>query len=253
MAFTKMKRCVLSLPEPETYTVDRSSDNVIPNQTPALFEISIRGHPWPSNDFGPHGTWSRHTNGCEFKGQVATVESALHSVFDKSPARTSIQGKLPDEFYDFQVRAPLRHAKELQHQFSAALRTVFGLDVKQTTKTVDAYLMTQINTNASGLRRVEESGGGGQMRGGFKSAGADMKGIAESLEWALKKPVFDETGLRGFFYVNMKWKLSEAEKRGDYEPDADAVIAAASERLGLKLTPVQRPVEVLEVSKASEQ
>ena len=36
-----------------------------------------------------------------------------------------------------------------------------------------------------------------------------------------------------------------------FRPDPDAVIEAARERLGLKLTLVQRPVEVLEVSEVS--
>jgi uncharacterized protein (TIGR03435 family) len=128
-----------------------------------------------------------------------------------------------------------------------------------------------------------------------------VKVIVYALEAALRKPVFDETGLNGLFYVDMKWKLSEAEQleattdrrvwkvieanpNGDwisalpaelregqslendkrlkielakldseqFRPDPDAVIAAARERLGLQLTLVQRPVEILEVSKASQ-
>jgi len=50
----------------------------------------------------------------------------------------------------------------------------------------------------------------------------------------------------------MKWKLSAAEKRNEFKPDPDAVIIAARDRLGLQLTLVQRPVEILEVSKASQ-
>jgi hypothetical protein len=37
-----------------------------------------------------------------------------------------------------------------------------------------------------------------------------------------------------------------------FRPDLDAVIDAARERLGLQLTLVQRPVEILEVSAASQ-
>jgi hypothetical protein len=107
--------------------------------------------------------------------------------------------------------------------------------------------------------------------------------------------------LKGVFDVDMKWKLSEAERleattesrvwraingnrNGDwisslpeelrtgkalendkrlkmelakpdleqFRPDPDAVITAARERLGLQLTLVQRPVEILEVSEASQ-
>jgi uncharacterized protein (TIGR03435 family) len=121
------------------------------------------------------------------------------------------------------------------------------------------------------------------------------------LEAALRKPVLDETGLKGIYYVDMKWKLSETEQletgtdkrvwqaikanpNGDWtsalpaelrqeqalkkaqrlklelaKPDAEQflpdpgnIIEAARERLRLQLTLVQRPVEILEVSKASQ-
>ncbi|MGA2248410.1 MAG: DUF3738 domain-containing protein [Verrucomicrobiota bacterium] len=126
-------------------------------------------------------------------------------------------------------------------------------------------------------------------------------GIAWYLEAALRKPVLDETGLKGIYYVDMKWKLSETEQletgtdkrvwqaikanpNGDWtsalpaelrqeqalkkaqrlklelaKPDAEQflpdpgnIIEAARERLRLQLTLVQRPVEILEVSKASQ-
>ena len=138
------------------------------------------------------------------------------------------------------------------------------------------------------------------MRGGFRSTGTETRGVANDLEAVLGKPVFDETGLSGFYAVDMKWKLSEGEQleiatdqkvwkaieadpNGDwistlpkelregkalendqrlktelakpegqrFQPDPDAVIAAARERLGLKLALVQRPVQILEISEAA--
>ncbi len=290
-----------SLPAPAVYTIDRFSDEVVSNQAPPLFEISIREHKMPPRIQGPICMWSSDTNGCGFDGKIATVESALNFVFDKTSSRTFIKCKLPDGFYDFELRAPLGHSNELQNEFIAALRTTFGLEVKQTPKMVGVYVMTQINTNAPGLRQVEESGGGSPFRGGFRLNGYTMKWIVFYLEAALGKPVFDETGLKGLFAADMKWKLSEAEQleagtdrrvwnaieanpNGDwistlpaelregtalendkrlkvelakpdsqqFRPEPDAVIAAASTRLGLQLTLTRRPVEVLEVSRASQ-
>ncbi len=292
------KKC--SLPEPEVYTVDKYSDKVVPNQAPALFEISIREHKMPQSIRGPICMWSADTNGCGFDGKIATVESALNCVFDKTSSRTFIKCKLPEGYYDFALRAPSDRSNELQNEFIAALRTTFGLEVKQFTKPMDVYVLTQIDTNPPGLHQVEKSGGGGQTRGGFRFNGSPVKVIVYDLEAALRKPVFDETGLNGLFYVDMKWKLSEAEQleattdrrvwkaieanpNGDwisalpaelregkalendkrlqkelakpdseqFQPDPSAVIAAARERLGLQLILVRRPVEILEVSKAS--
>jgi uncharacterized protein (TIGR03435 family) len=288
-----------SLPPPTIYTVDRFSNEVVSNQAPPLFEISICEHKMPQNIMGPICSWSPFPNGCGFEGRIATVESALDFVFDKNSSRTFINCKLPAGYYDFELRAPSGHTNELQNQFIAALRTTFDLDVKQTTKVMNAYVLTQINTNAPGFYKIKKSGGGGQTRGGFRLDGSNMKGVTEFLEMALGKPVFDETHLRGFYYVDMKWKLSEAEQleastdkrvwqainanpNGDwisslpeelrtgkalendkrlqaelakpesqqFRPDPNDVIAAARERLGLQLTPVQRPVEILEVGEA---
>jgi uncharacterized protein (TIGR03435 family) len=289
------KKC--SLPPPEIYTIDRTEDNVVTNQAPPLFEISIREHKMPPNIRGPVCTWSADTNTCKFNGKIATVESAFGAVFGKSSSRTFISGKLPEGYYDFKLRAPAGRCSDLRDQFIAALRTTFGIEVKCVTRKMDVYLLTQISTNASGFYPVAEPGGGGQTSGGFRLSGCKMDGIVNYLELALGKPVFDETGLQGLFHVDMKWKLSESEQllaatdkrvwraidanpQGDwigslpeelrtgeslgkarrlqtelakpeseqFRPDPDAVIAAARERLEWQLTPVQRSVEVLEIS-----
>jgi uncharacterized protein (TIGR03435 family) len=293
------KKC--SLPEPAVYTVDKFSDEVVPNQAPALFEISIREHKMPPKIQGPICMWSAGSNRCDINGKIATVESAINCVFDKSSSRTFIKCKLPEGYYDFALRAPSGHSNELQNEFIAALRTTFGIEVKQLTKELDVYVLTQINTNAPGLRPAEKAGGGGQMPGGFRLKGSEIKGVVHYLEAALRKPVFDETALKGLFDVDMKWKLSKAEQlaagtdkrvwqaieanpNGDwisalppelrqgqalenakrlkielakpdseqFLPDPAAIIAAARDRLGLQLTLVQRPVEILEVSEASQ-
>ena len=291
------KKC--SLPPPEVYTLDKSSDDVVPNEAPALYEISIREHKMPAQIRGPICMWSIDTNG--FEGKIATVESALRAVFDKDADRMIVKCKLPEGYYDFELRSGIGPAGDLQSGFIAAMRNVFHLEVRQFTKEMPVYILTQVNTNAAGLRRVETSGGGGQTGGGFRSTGSAMKGVVRDLEAALGKPVFDETGLNGFFSVDMKWKLSEAEQlqhntdmkvwnaleanpKGDwisslpqelkegqalenakrlmielakpeseqFRPDPEAVIAAAQERLGFLLTPAQRPVEVLEVTEATQ-
>jgi uncharacterized protein (TIGR03435 family) len=252
------KKC--SLPPPAIYTIDRSpADDIVTNQAPPLFEISIREHKMPPDIMGPICMWSHDPDGCGMKGKIATVESALNSVFNKGPSRTFIKGKLPDGYYDFELRMPSGHSNELQTQFIGALRTTFGLDVKLTTKVMDVYVLTQISTNAPDFYRVEKPGGGGQTDGGFKLGGSKMEGIAFYLELALGKPVFDETHLQGLFYANMKWKLSETDEikarlanlvSQPFHPDHE-VIAAARERLGLQLTLAQRPVEILEVTEAS--
>lgn len=156
--------------------------------------------------------WEPRPDHCGFSGKISDVGSALQCVFGKTPSRMQVNGNLPGGYYDFELRAPLGHSNELQQQFIAALRTTFDLDVRLITKTEDVYILTQIATNAPGLRPVATRGGGGTRSGGFRSNGCDLKGVAESLERPLAKPVFDETGLPGLFAVDMKWELSASEQ-----------------------------------------
>lgn len=202
------KKC--SLPAPAVYTMSKAAEEVVPNEAPALFEISIREHKMPAQITGPICMWSQDTNG--FEGKIATVDSALHAVFDKTASRMNVQCKLPAGYYDFKLRAPYGHSNELESEFIAALRATFNLDVQQVTREMQVYILTQVNTNAPGLRPVDKPGGGGEMRGGFRLNGTRMSGIVYYLEPALGKPVFDETGLHGLYNVDMKWKLSEAEQ-----------------------------------------
>jgi uncharacterized protein (TIGR03435 family) len=202
------KKC--SLPEPEIYTVDNRSPEAVPNEAPALFEVSIREHKMPAQIRGPICMWSKDTNG--MKGKIATVESALHAVFDKSASQTILKCKLPGGYYDFNLRMSPGHSNELQNAFIASLRATFNLEVRQYIKEMPVYILTQENTNAPGFRRVEKTGGGGQTGGGFRLNGTKMNGVANFLEAALGRPVLDESGLDGLFYVDMKWNLSEAEQ-----------------------------------------
>lgn len=206
------KKC--SLPEPAVYTVDDRSAQVVPNQAPPLFEISIREHKMPQRIEGPISMWSCDTNRCAFSGKIATVESSVFYVFETTDARTFVKCKLPDGYYDFELDAPLGRARELQNEFAAALRMTFGLEVKEQTKETDVYVLSQIGTNGPGLKETTQAEGGfsAPRRGGFRLGRSDMKGIASSLETALRKPVFDETGLKGLYDVDMKWKLSAAEQ-----------------------------------------
>jgi uncharacterized protein (TIGR03435 family) len=293
------KKC--SLPEPAVSTVDNHSAEVVSNVVPPLFEISIREHKMPPRIQGPICMWSMDSNRCNLDGKIASVESALNCVFEKTATRTFIKCKLPDGYYDFALKVPPGQASELQNEFAAALRTTFGIEIKKSTKEMDVYVLTQISTNAPGFKKVQERTGGGQNRGGFRLNGSEMKGITENLEEALRKPVLDESGLAGLYYVDMKWKLSEAEQlekgtdrrvwqainantNGDwisalpaelrqgealemykrlklelakpeaeqFLPDPGNIVDAARERLGLQLVLARRPVEVLEVSKATQ-
>lgn len=292
------KKC--SLPAPVISTTDKFSSEVVPNQSPPLFEISIREHPMPERFQGSVGIWSSNTDHSQFTGKIATVKSALDAVFGVTSSRMLIDCKLPDGYYNFELRTPSGSSSDLQNSFAAALRSTFNLDVRFTTKEMDSYVLTQVNLNAPGLVEVEKLGGGGRPAGRYYSSGTRFKEVVNNLETLLGRPVFDESGLDGIYSVDLKWKLSAAEQlqvgtdrrvwraieanpegdwiadlpaelregetlekvtrlktelaKPDYErfrPDPETVVEAVRNRLGLKLTPVRRPVDVMEVTSAA--
>jgi uncharacterized protein (TIGR03435 family) len=69
-----------------------------------------------------------------------------------------------------------------------------------------------------------------------------MGTLAANLEDLLGRPVIDQTGRAGQFDMDLEWK-----GQGDL---SQAVNAALSDQLGLKLIPGTAPVEVLVVEKA---
>jgi thiol-disulfide isomerase/thioredoxin len=239
-----------SLPAPEIYTQsDAPRSEVVSSDRPPLFEISVRERNFSGNMRGPACTWTRDPDGCGLSGKLATVESGLWFVFDRTPSRMKIEGKLPEGFYDFRIRVPADEGTKPDEQFIAALRATFGLEVKRTMRDMDAYELTQIHKDRPGLHPTDKRGGGGQMRGGFRLSGSEMKTIVYYLELALEKPVFDETNLEGLFDADMQWEVSDRES--EFHPTAAAVIEAAKSRLGLQLMPVRRQVEILEIRTVS--
>lgn len=204
------KKC--SLPEPEVYTINRRSDDVAPNEAPPLFEISIRKHPMPEKFRGPVGMWSTDSNHSFFTGKIATVKSALAAVFGKTSSRMLFDCKLPDGYYDFELRTPSGQLADLQSAFTSALHGTFNLDVRLTTKEMATYVLRQVDTHAPGLAEVEKLGGGGRPTGRYYSSGSRLKDIVNNLEALIGRPVFDESGLHGIYSVDLKWKLSTAEQ-----------------------------------------
>jgi uncharacterized protein (TIGR03435 family) len=65
----------------------------------------------------------------------------------------------------------------------------------------------------------------------------------------LKQPVFDRTGLSGFFDVELDWTPDNAEPDPDATPKPD-IFSAIQQQLGLKLESAKTPLEVLVVDRA---
>jgi uncharacterized protein (TIGR03435 family) len=216
-----------SLPPLPTYPSpdDVSSSGTVSNRPPAIFEVSIRERQVTPPMIGPYN--SRTISETGFECEISPLASAIGFVFDKPAFCTLLKCKMPAGYYDIVLRAPAGRTAELRREFAAALRAAFNLEVTLTNRDMEGWVLTQISTNAPGLRPATAGGGGGQTKGGFHCKGATMKMVVDSLEEALASPVFDESKLDGRFDVDMKWELSDAEKlRWEMDPQVEAAIDA---------------------------
>jgi uncharacterized protein (TIGR03435 family) len=71
-----------------------------------------------------------------------------------------------------------------------------------------------------------------------------MPVLGQRLSWYLQKPVFDQTGLKGFFDFRFEYATDEAQ------PDVTACIVTSLQGIGLKLKPSQGPVETIVIDHA---
>jgi uncharacterized protein (TIGR03435 family) len=229
-----------SLPPLPTYVSpdELPASEVDSSRPPAWFEVSIRERKVPQPMIGAFGMMS--TNEFGYEGKICPITFAIGFVFDKPACCTLLKCKMPPGYYDIVLRAPAGEKPGLRRDFIAALRAAFNLEVTLTNREMEAWVLTQISTNAPGFHPATARGGGGQTGGGFHFTGATMKTVVQFLERALDKPVFDETKLDGRFDVDMKWELSDAEKLQlemdprvqaamDANPDGDWLSALSTE------------------------
>jgi uncharacterized protein (TIGR03435 family) len=92
---------------------------------------------------------------------------------------------------------------------------------------------------------VQESG----PNGGLYTYGQTMAGLCKQFAGALRRDVVDKTGLAGAYDIHLDLSFDDLSPKADDGPadatDPFGAIAAAVERLGLKLVPAKGPGEVL--------
>jgi uncharacterized protein (TIGR03435 family) len=80
-------------------------------------------------------------------------------------------------------------------------------------------------------------------------AKATMDLLAIQLSSSVDRPVFDKTGLRGFYDVTLDW-TSDYGGPPAADPNGVDIFTALQEQLGLKLEPQKAPIEMLVIDHA---
>jgi uncharacterized protein (TIGR03435 family) len=160
---------------------------------------------------GPTCTWGEKTNRCEIKGELATVESGLDFICKRHGIELKIEATLPKGYYDFHFALPFEDRQLLTRLAFAAIGASFHLKLAEEERVEDVYILTVASTNAPGLKRSFERGGGGQTAGGFKLKGTRIRPAIEYISDAIHRPVIDETSLTDLYDFHVQWEMSDAE------------------------------------------
>jgi uncharacterized protein (TIGR03435 family) len=78
----------------------------------------------------------------------------------------------------------------------------------------------------------------------FKFQNGSLEGVAQMIEWAVKQPVVDKTGLTGKFDYDLKFTPQDAPVDSPFAKYG-SIFAAVEEQLGLKLVKQPVPVDYL--------
>jgi uncharacterized protein (TIGR03435 family) len=166
-------------------------------------------------------------------------------------AHYSIVAKLPPDSDFEQNQAMLRNL----------LAERFKLVVHRETKEVSGYALVP----AKGGFKLKEvafraTPGPGMGPGQIKLASSPVSRLAQVLSVMLDQPVENDTGIEGFFDIELTWTIDESSAvtggstgwspMGSARDDAPAVMAAMQRQLGLKLEPRKLQKEMVMVDHA---
>ena len=169
------------------------------------------------------------------KNEVAEVDKLLLQDRKSVEARTE------------RMRSRVRHM----------LQDRFQLKVRQEEKELPVYALTVDKTGLK-IEAIKEPKG--NMRSNRSNAAGTIHGegialdrLSQTLGNILERPVVDETGLDGFYDIDLKYSLDTSAPGNDAAPSEDvtgpSIFTALREQLGLRLAGKKGPVTTWVVEK----
>jgi uncharacterized protein (TIGR03435 family) len=169
------------------------------------------------------------------------LKPLIITLWNGREARTLFPEGLDEGSYDVTAYLPVSDPDLRRKLVNEALELQFGLSIDKETRLARVYVLKSSGKPSSQLRPANQDekkviSGGGEV----SMFGTDhpIKLVADGLEYVLKVPVIDETGLEGSYEYSASSKL----------PAPDSAFDMAHQ-LGLELVPGERSVEMLVVRK----
>ena len=203
----------------------------------ALAALALRLHPratlpWVEFSIGPATGDGANINRSAIRADGITVKAMIATAYEVPSVRVAGPPWLAQTRYSVTAVAQDPHA--FRGMLRQELEKRFRLETHVEPRTVDAYVLTA----TSQVRLIDARRSGPSTWIEWRTArllDASSERIAEALQLIVGKPVIDETGLRGSYDLTLDW---------DDDPVA-SITAFVEHRLGLRLAPGRRDVDVL--------
>jgi uncharacterized protein (TIGR03435 family) len=194
-------------------------------------------------------SWAYGLQGYQVSGGPSWVDSIDWSIMAKAPEAQKPEDSV--QWKDMNPEQLGRYVSVARQRMQALLAERFHLVLKRETKEGRIYALT-VGKDGSKMKD-SASGGVSANDRSILSQGTTMQFLTTLLGSNLKRPVIDETGLKGNYSFELKWA---PDQPASTEPDAPAaessssIFAAIEEQLGLRLEPWKAPVEAIVIQSA---
>ncbi len=219
-------------------------------QTPGQFEVaSIK--PTATKDgslavsFPPGG---------RFSARNLTLKQLLQNVYAMQDYQiVGGPGWITSAGFDIEAKAGAGSGEWPREQVLQMVQTLladrFHLALHRETRQLPVYALVVGKTGPKLQPADSNAGRPKTMFGQIIVQKMSMTGLANILALDLKRPVKDETGLKGDFAFTLEWTpgLGDSDDRPSARP---SLFTAVQEQLGLKLESAKGPVEVLVIDSA---
>ena len=171
-----------------------------------------------------------------FETRNLPLRSVLPQAYQTPSELLVLPPDLSKASYDIVVSVP--RGSDVHAVVRHAVEAAFGLKSRKERRMMDVWVLSsKTGRPGSGLRVSESKHGGGYFtaEGDFSVDGHTLTEAAALLGETIRKPVVDETGLRGRYSFELKWEKGKTE----------SLRKALRETLGLELAAGRRSLEVV--------
>jgi uncharacterized protein (TIGR03435 family) len=187
--------------------------------------------------------------GGRFSGRNLAVQNLLRIAYELQDYQISGgQGWISSAGFDIEARAAAGTGelpgKQVREMVQSLLADRFHLALHRETRPLPIYALIVGKTGPK-LQAADSDAASNwsQKMGQLITQKMSMTALASILTFDLKRPVRDETGLRGDFAFTLEWTHGLGESDGGI-PSRPSLFTAVQEQLGLKLESTKGPVEV---------